>query len=271
MLRSLRDLEDYTVRATDGDLGTVVKFLFDDEHWIIRYLVVRTGGPIFQDGRQVLISPISFGRADWHSRRFHLALTMDRIYNSPSVDLDKPVSRQQEQHYSHYYGYPNYWGSAGLWGTGIYPTALGSGPKRDDLPPQDPRASSGDVHLRCDSDVRGYRVEGTNGVVGHIRDFVVEDGTWRVRYMVVNTRNWWFGRHVLISPRWAYRISWVERKVYVDLSRSAVKESPEWEPAALLDRAYETRLHDHYGRPTYWVGPNEKPAATSSDEHAPRV
>src|ERR1039458_3522420 len=118
MLRSLKDLERYTVSATDGDIGTVVNFLLDDERWIVRYLVVETGG--FFGGRQVLISPISFREVDWSTHRFHLALTIDKVKNSPSVDTDKPVSRQNERDYFGYYGYPYYWGDSGLWGMGAY-------------------------------------------------------------------------------------------------------------------------------------------------------
>ena len=43
MLRSLKELEHYAVSATDGDVGTVVNFLFDDEHWAVRHLVVDPG------------------------------------------------------------------------------------------------------------------------------------------------------------------------------------------------------------------------------------
>jgi len=113
MLRSLKELEHYAVSATDGDIGHVADFLLDDERWIVRYLVVETGG--FFSGRRVLISPISFRQVDWSLRGFHLALTRDRVKNSPSVDVDKPVSRQHELDYFGYYGYPRYWGYSGLW------------------------------------------------------------------------------------------------------------------------------------------------------------
>jgi hypothetical protein len=125
MFRSLKDLEEYTIGATDGDVGSVVNFLLDDERWVVRYLVAKTGG-IF-GGRQVLISPISFRQADWSTRRFYLALTVDKIRNSPSFDLDKPVSRQHELDHFAYYGYPRYWGYRGLWGMGTNPGYLAAG------------------------------------------------------------------------------------------------------------------------------------------------
>ena len=108
MLRSLKNLERYKVSATDGDIGSVVNFLIDDTRWTVRYLVVDTGG--FFGGRQVLVTPISFHQVDYSEERFRLSLTMDKIKNSPSIDLDRPVSRQAERDYYGYYGYPYYWG-----------------------------------------------------------------------------------------------------------------------------------------------------------------
>ena len=128
MLRSLKDLERYTVTATDGDLGSVSNFLLDDERWTVRYLVVEPG--LFHDGRRVLVSPIFFRQPEWATRCFHLALTKDKIRNSPSVNVDKPVSRQHERDYFRYYGYPYYWGYSGLWGMGNYPGLLAPGMSR---------------------------------------------------------------------------------------------------------------------------------------------
>jgi hypothetical protein len=251
MLRSLRDLERYTVSATDGDVGAVVNFLFDDERWVVRHLVVETGG--FWDGRRVLVSPISFAKPQWETQTFPLTLTRDKIKNGPSVDVDKPVSRQHEREYSGYYGYPYYWGSPGLWGAGMYPGILAP-----PVPaPARPRAESsghdaGDAHLRSVNEVRGYHVQGTDDAIGHIDDLIVDDETWEVRYLVVDTSNWWFGKKVLVAPHWASSVSWFDRKVFVDMSRQAIKNCPEWDPTAGVNRAYEARLYDYYGRPVYW-------------------
>ena len=113
--------------------------------------------------------------------------------------------------------------------------------------------SLGDAHLRSDEEVRGYHVQGSDEAIGHIEDFIVDDETWQVRYLVVNTRNWWFGKHVLVAPQWASRISWEENKVYIDLSRQTIKDSPEWNPSSAINREYDRRLHDHYGRSAYWL------------------
>lgn len=250
MLRSLKALERYTVCATDGDIGSVVNFLLDDERWVVRYLVVQTGGPLFLNGSMVLISPISFRQVDWSTQRFHLALTMDKVKNSPSIDADKPVSRQHERDYYRYYGYPSYWGFSGPWGMGGNPGLLAASKELDE--PDEPAGESGDVHLRSARELRGYHIQGSDEAIGHVEDFIVDDESWEVRYLVADTSNWWVGKKVLVAPQWASRIRWSESKVHVDLTRQAVTRAPAWNANAAINREYETRLYDYYGRPAYW-------------------
>jgi hypothetical protein len=251
MLRSLENLEQYVVSATDGEIGHAVNFLLDDDRWIVRYLVVETGGVLRE--RRVLISPISFRQVDWSTRRFHLALTVDKVKNSPSVDLDKPVSRQHEQDYHSYYGYPVYWGYSGLWGMGAYPGLLATG-GWNVVAATDEAPETVDPHLRSARELRGYQIQGTDDAIGRVADFIVDDETWEVRYLVIDTGNWWLGNKVLVAPRWAGRVSWEEKKVFVDLSREAIKNSPAWDATAPINREYEAHLYDYYGRPAYWAG-----------------
>ena len=248
MLRSLKELEGYLISATDGDVGRVVDFLLDDEHWTIRYLVAETGG--FLDGRRVLISPVSFRTVERSSRRVHFALTVDKIKSSPSVDTDKPVSRQHERDFSRYYGYPYYWGDLGLWGMGAYPNLLAAGQYKEP-PIERLEGASGDVHLRSAKEIRGYDIQGSDNTIGHLEDFIVDEQTWALRYLVADTRNWWFGKKVLLAPQWATSVSWNERKVYVDVSREFVKNSPEWS-SYTVNRDYENRLYEYHGRSRYW-------------------
>jgi hypothetical protein len=245
MLRSLKDIEHCTVSATDGDIGTVVNFLVDDESWAVRYLVVKAGG-LFT-GRRVLISPISFGLPDWSAKTFPLALTMDKVMNSPGIDTELPVSRQHERAFNNYYGNSYYWGFSGMWGLGNYPAELANGGV-DAASDQ----TSDDVHLRSADEVCGYHIQGTDAEIGHVEDFIVDDETWAVRYLVVDTGSWWTGKKVLVSPLWATRISWKERTVFLDLSLQAIKDCPEWTPAKVIAREYETQLYNYYGRPMYW-------------------
>jgi hypothetical protein len=249
MLRSLKDLEAYSVSATDGDVGVVRDFLFDDRRWGVRYLVVGTGG--FLDGRDVLVTPISFREVAWASRRFHLALTRDKVLNSPGVGADLPVSGQEERDYFRYFGYPNYWGSSGVWGMDAYPGLLAEAGLEQALAGNLDKGLD-DVHLRSAGTVRGYHIQATDEAIGHVEDFIVDDATWELRYLVVDTSNWWAGKKVLVSPLWANRVSWDERKVHVDLTRAQIAQCPEWTPDAPVNREYETRLYDYYGRPAYW-------------------
>ncbi len=249
MLRSLKELEGYSVQATDGEIGTVKDLLVDDEHWGIRYLVVKTGG--FFNGHAVLISPISFRKIDETKREFHLSLTMEKVRDSPSIDLDKPVSRQHEKYYHDYYDYRYYWGYPGVWAMEAVPGALATGHAKGAQPKaSEPRAD--DVHLRSAKELRGYRIEGSDGEIGHIADFIADDAAWAVRYLVINTSDWWLGKKVLVAPHWASRISWAEHKVQLGITRQTIQASPEWDAIAGMSRGYETRLHAHYGRAAYW-------------------
>jgi hypothetical protein len=243
-----------------------VNFLLDDQHWTIRYLVVETGR--FLNGRRVLISPISFRQTDWATRRFHLALTMAKVKSSPSVDVDKPVSRQHELDYYRYYGYPSYWGYTGIWGMGAFPGLLGAG-RWEAAPPVRTEETSGDVHLRSARALERYDIQGTDEAIGHVEDFLVDDETWEVRYLVVDTSNWWFGKKVLVAPHWASRISWEEGKVYLTMSRQEIKDSPEWNAKAPVNRVYEARLYDYYGRPVYWAEDIQLKMARSEGSRPP--
>lgn len=252
MLRSLKDMNHYTVTATDGDVGKVKDFLIDDEHWVVRYLVVDTGG--WLDRHEVLISPVSFSDVDWATQRFHVALTKDKVKNSPSVDTDKPVSRQQEEAFHNYYGYPLYWDYPAMWGAGTAATLLAEGEfnalsAERRAAEEEPR---GDVHLRSAKEIRGYEIHASDGSIGHVDDFVVDDEIWEIRYLTIDTSNWWFGKKVLVSPDWASEVSWEDRRVEVLLSRDAIKSSPEWDPTIAVNREYETRLYDYYRKPKYW-------------------
>jgi len=250
MLRSLKDLERYKVSATDGDVGSVANFLMDDLSWTVRYLVVATGS--FFNERQVLITPIAFREVDYSAERFRLTTSIEKVKNSPNISFDLPVSQQHERDYYGYYGYPYYWGYGGLWGMGRYPGAMALGMYEPS--PDSPGEPPADRHLRSAKEVTGYHIEGTDGSIGHVKDFVVDDETWEVRYMVVTTTNWWFGKSVLIAPSWATRISWSDRTIYLGMTRDAIKASPEWSATYPVERAYEEQLNRHYGGIPGWSG-----------------
>jgi uncharacterized protein YrrD len=245
MLRSASHLKGTTIAATDGDIGSVQDLYFDDLTWTIRYLMVDTG--TWLPGRQVLISPRSVGTvAD--DERIPVALTKRQVENSPSVDTDRPVDRQYEEEYSRYYGYPYYWTGPYRWGATAYPGEAMVLPVTPDVvaPPV------GDPSLRSVRNVTGYYIEATDGDLGHVEDFIVDTSPWAIRYMIVDTRNWWPGKKVLVSPEWIREVSWPESRVYVDMTKDAIQQAPEYDPEQPLAREYEARLFGHHGRRTYW-------------------
>jgi hypothetical protein len=244
MLRNTTQLNGFVVRATDGKLGKVDQLYFDDETWAIRYLTVELG---WLGGRRVLISPISVVHADWQAKQLDVALTKKQVENSPDIDMDKPVSRQHEIAYSGYYGYPYYWGGAFLGGPATYPGGIMA--KSASVQP----AVATDSHLRSTKAVTGYHVEATDGELGHVDGFIVDDEIWAIRYIEVATRNWWPGKKVLVSPAWIEQVSWEDSKVYFGLSREAIKTGPEYVDFTPITRDYENRLYSHYGRPRYWL------------------
>jgi hypothetical protein len=250
MLHSLAGLRRFRVHAADGDIGEVSDAYFDDERWVVRYLTVSTGS--WLSGRAVLISPYSVSRIDDAGLAMVTNLTRKQVEESPSIDTAKPISRRQEASYLSYYGYPLYWPYTTLWAWGAMPTVMPPDPQLRTELFEAADGQSADSHLRSCREVTGYHIQGTDDAMGHAEDFLFEDGTWAIRYLAVDTRNWLPGKHVLISTEWIREVSWAERLVVVNLSRSAIEASPKYDPKHLPSRTYEAELHRHYQRPECW-------------------
>jgi hypothetical protein len=266
MLRNLKDLENYKISATDGEIGSVKDFYFEDDAWVVRYFVVDAG--TWLTSRKVLISPISVHHPDWLERTLPVSITKQQVKNSPDFDTDKPVSRQNEEQYLGYYGYPYYWGGGGMWGEGLYPYAMvpgyapGYGVDRAEreremeayLRDERARHRNDDPHLRSCNAVTGYHIHATDGDIGHVSGFLVDDETWAIRYLVIDTSNWWVGHKVLIAPPWIKGVHWSEQTVSVDLSRESIKNAPPYDLTSDWGRDQELNLYRHYGRNAYWAG-----------------
>ena len=246
MLFNAKMLKNFTLDSLDGNIGKTKDFYFDDLHWTIRYLVADTGNWISE--RKVLISPYSIIAVNDSEDSIGVSLTNNQIEKSPSINSDKPVSKQFELDYSGYYGWPLYWSGPFMWGA--YPTIslnFEESEKSTDT------HKAWDPHLRSMQEVIGYYIQATDGEVGHVEDFIIDDETWAIRYLVINTRNWLPGKSILVSPQWIQRVSWSDSKVYVNLSRESIKASPEFTIETLPTRDYEIRLHEHYARTGYWM------------------
>jgi uncharacterized protein YrrD len=266
MLRTLKELQGYALRATDGDVGTVKDFYFDDDRWVVRYLVVETG--TWLSSRQVLISPVSIGTPNHDDKVLPVSITREQVKNSPDIDTDKPVSRQHELDYLDYYGYPAYWDSAGLWGAGGLPGMML--PEAGMVPPMagtragvlaDERTIAlarveshrdDDPHLRSVKAVTGYHIKAQDGEIGHVQGVIIDEETWAIRYLSVDTSNWWVGHKVLVAPQWIQEVSWSDRVVAVNMARNAIQEAPAWDSAIPPDRAQEIDIYKHYDRAGYW-------------------
>lgn len=263
MLRSMKDLDSYMISATDGNVGHVKDFLFDDHAWVVRYFVVETG--TWLSSRKVLISPIAVHDSEWSEKTLPVWITMEQVRNSPDVDTDKPVSRQYESDYLGYYGYPYYWDGEGLWGGGMYPYAMFPGHvingaaigglrdvDRAYASAQKNRHQNDDPNLRSCNAVSGYRILTNDGGIGHVSGFLVDDSTWALRYMIVDTSNWWLGHKVLIAPEWIDEVSWTDQTVSIDLNRQAIRAAPAYDSSVQLSRRLERNLYHHYNRSGYW-------------------
>ncbi|MFA6471538.1 MAG: PRC-barrel domain-containing protein [Candidatus Latescibacterota bacterium] len=246
MLIKAKTLKDYKLGSLDGEIGKVKEFYFDDRYWAIRYLVADTGN--WLTGRQVLISPYALSAVNKDKKYIAIDLTKKQIEDSPSLNSDKPVSRQFEAAYSGYYGSPMYWGGPHMWGS--YPEIVRDHEKwRESIQGE----KAWDPNLRSTNDVSGHNIQAADGDIGHVEDFIIDDETWAIRYLIIDTQNWWPGKNVLISPQWIERVSWSESKVFINLLRETIKQSPEYTEESLLTRDFETGLHRHYNRRGYWV------------------
>ncbi len=253
MLTNAKYLKDLVVGATDGEIGCVDNLYFDDETWVVRYLTAETGS--WLGGRQVLLSPFSVIDTNWRSGRLDVLLTKKQVEGSPDIDTDRPVSRQHEAAYLGYFGYPYYWGGPYMWGPALYPSGMPMIPipAASESLAERIKGESPDSHLRSADTVKGYRIEATDGEIGHVDGFIVDDQNWSIRYMEVATRNWWPGKKVLVSPAWIKHVSWADSTVYVRLSREAIQTGPEFDQSAPITREYEDLLYRHYDLAPYWI------------------
>jgi uncharacterized protein YrrD len=249
MLRPASKLKAYAIEANDGTIGTVSDLLFDDSAWKIKWLVVDTGS--WLTGRKVLIHPSAIETVDDEQRRLSVSWTKAQIESSPDIDHDQPVSRQMESNIYGYYGCSPYWGD-NFYGMGQIASPLSShayfgGHGMVESPSHH---DDKDPHLRSAAEVRGYHIHASDGDIGHVDDLIVEDKGWGVRYLVIDTKNWWIGQHVLVSPYAVRKIIWADRKIEIDISRDQIKSSPPWQPFNAIDEDYERQLHSHYA----WLG-----------------
>jgi hypothetical protein len=263
MLRNVNDLYGFSVAGSDGLIGEIRDYYFDDETWTIRFIVVETGQ--WLGSRKVLISPLSILGLNWATKSVSASLTREQVKASPDVDTSKPVSRQHEVEQFGFYGHPFYWGDPQLWGGGPRPgmslagypsvpplNGLGAKPSFVKTHEKLHRERGDDPHLRSCRAIEMYHIHATDGDIGHVESFLVDDEAWTIRYLVVKTSNWWLGHLTLIAPSWIADIGWLDATVSIDLTRQAVKDAPTFNENALPNKEQERDLFGHYGRAEHW-------------------
>ncbi len=248
MKQPIENLMDFTISGTDGEIGKVKDFYFDDKSWTIRYLIVETGS--WLSGRKVLLSPQAVTQTDWNQKLFNVLLTMEQIKNSPDIDTEKPVSRQHERDLYSYYPWGGYYldGGLGLMGMNLSEPAGMIPVVHDEMDTPVEDSSNGDTHLRSTNAVTGYNLRATDGNIGDVEDFLINDTNWQIDFILVDTGNWFPGKKVLISPQLIKEISWEDNTVLVNATEEQVKNSPEYNPGEQLTERYEADLQNYYGK-----------------------
>ena len=230
MMLAVSALKGFAIEASDGRIGTVDDFLFDDRSWKVRWMVVDTGG--WLTGRKILVHPSVIGQPEYGREEMPVRLTKAQVKDGPSIYSDQPVSLQMETDLYDHYGWDPLWGGGNYFGA--YPYGMGAGftgvPYRGEGNVLEAsRVGSdgdGDPHLRSVTSVTGYHIQAKDGPIGHVENILIDDESWGIQYLIVDTKNWWPGQHVLISPYSVKQISWSDRDVTVDVTREQVKGEP---------------------------------------------
>ena len=241
MLWNSSALTGYAIQAIDGNIGSVSDVLFEDVKFCMRWLVVDTGN--WLPGRKVLLPVSALGHPDRELRLFPVKLTMQQVRDSPDIDTDMPVSRQHEADIFDYYGWDPYWGG------GLYPVAAMANSARALDSPTAPGTTKvpHDQHLRSIAAITGYHIHATDGNIGHAADFLLDEEGWSLRYMCVDTGNWWPGQQVLIAPGSIRAIDWGAQLIHLDVDCSTLRGRPPYNPAMTVDGAYDDRFRSYYG------------------------
>ncbi len=223
MLHNIQELYGDKLSAIDGEIGKVKDFYFDDNNWVVRYLIADTGN--WLTGRTVLLSPHSFGNLDQLERTLNIQLTKKQIEKSPSIESHLPVNRQFERDYYAYYGYPAYWDGGGMWGAGGYPMIL---PTLADVQTSHKQFHHrDDKHLRSTLAVTGYDIQTADGMIGAVSGYMVDEKSWAIRDLVVETGSWYSGKEIKVPVSKVERISYEESKVFITLTKEDLQRTSE--------------------------------------------
>lgn len=237
MLRNLKPLYGDKLGALDGDVGHVKDFYFDDQSWAVRYVVADTGS--WLAGRQVLLSPYAFGSLRQAGKLLLVNLSREQIENSPPIEAHKPVSRQYEEAYHRHYGWPTYWQGGSLWGASDFPIleSATAQSRKEPAAASAREATHTDAHLRSTQAVADYHLQASDGVIGHVSDYLVDPQTWAIRELVIKIGHRFSGKEVQILTSQVERIGYEESTVFVRMTKEAVERNSTFQlaPAGAAD------------------------------------
>lgn len=246
MMTELSELQKYHLECRDGTIGKIKDVFFDDELWVVRYVVADTGG--WLTGRRVLLSPAALIPEGAAQGKLPVNLTKTQIESSPGIEADLPVSEQYQRDLHEYYGWQPYWGVAPypMAGMLLPPVAATPGGPAAPVPAGAGDAPRGDPHLHSAAHVRGYDIDARDGTIGHITDFIVQLDDWTIGAVLIDTRNWLPGRTVVVPSKAIDGVRWGSRKVSVHIDRESVKAAPEYDPTIPMTPEFEQRLAEHF-------------------------
>jgi hypothetical protein len=214
----------FAVEASDGFAGRITDLLFDDKTWLVRWFVVEIA--TWQIFRRILLHPSALGSPDNLNRAFSVQMTKAQVRACPSIQTDEPVSQQMEADLAEDYAF------SPPWGLGFYASGPIGGSAEGWLDNNGvmTHAATGtaDPHLRSINAVRGYHIQALDGEVGHLKDFLIDDETWQIDCALIDTKNWWRGKDVLLPATAMTQISWSGKYISVDQTRYKIKTSQSW-------------------------------------------
>lgn len=259
MLFPTKKLEGIQLEATDGEIGKIKDIYFDDKKWTVRYVVADTRK--WLPGRKVLLSPASLKHIPFDGESIEVNLDKETIRQSPSLEEHEPVSVRKEAELSQYYGWSPYWEGQYLWGTMGHPQLDGPGippSMMDELEKQKAEQQEvgpghPDHNLRSVQETAGeksgYRVFAQGHEVGHLEDFQIQQETYKLQYMIVNTGDWLDEKLRLLSTDWIEEIDWEAKMIMVNIAPDQLKQAPDYEFDHEITRDVEERLHSLYSKP----------------------
>jgi hypothetical protein len=227
MQRRLSGFKGYTIEAPDGNAGSVCDILFQDNDWKLRWFVINTGSWLF--GNRLLLRPAALGPADIRQHAFAVTLTKAEVEASADENSDMPVFQQMEQSIDIWDNNTSIW-DVGQYGGFGYGASGGTTYDRSGSG-QNNAGPSGDPHLRSMTQVTGYAIHALDGDIGHVEDFLVNDETWQIEAVVIDTKNWGAGKHVLVPAPEIKAVDWDGKYIRIDQTRYAIKCGPSWQEA----------------------------------------